>query len=130
MSEVPIHHLEGCHLFLDLVIVITPGPVPVIDVRAHCVVETEGHPTSPVQPQLRTSKTRFEISRCTRSSAYKQPKKIMTSLCCLKFGQISLLWLLICCFNFSRLKCFGSTELFSPIGEPILLKESIHFILN
>ena len=44
----------------------------------------------------------------TRSLVYKQPKKIMTSLCCLKFCQISLVRLLICCLNMIRSKCFGS----------------------
>ena len=40
--------------------------MPVIDVRAHCVVEMEGHPTSSVQPQLRASKTR--VNSTTRSN--------------------------------------------------------------
>ena len=40
----------------------------------------------------------------TRSSVYKQPKKITTSYCCLNFGQISLVWLLICCLKFLKIK--------------------------
>ena len=47
----------------------------------------------------------------TRSLVYKQPKKIMTSLCCLKFCQILLVWLLICCLNFSRIKCFDAQNI-------------------
>ena len=50
---------------------------------------------------------------CTRSSVYKQPKKIATSWCCLNFGQISLVWLLICCLKFQRSKHFESKFPFS-----------------
>ena len=39
----------------------------------------------------------------TRSLVYKQPKEIMTNLCCLKFGRNLLVWLLICCLIFWEL---------------------------
>ena len=49
-----------------------------------------------------------QVSHNTRSLVYKQPKKIMTILCCLKFGQISLVRLLICSLNLLGPKYFGS----------------------
>ena len=64
----------------------------------------------------------------TRSLVYKQPKKIMTCPCCLKFGRILLVWLLICCLIHllkENMLCKHKNGFF-PIGEPILYIKEIN----